>query len=120
MKSSHKIEFTKEERKQQSSLLIEKNKGNIPVICDKDPNCKLKSLTKTKYLIKREYTIDKFISLLRKKLEIESYDALFLLVNSKNNKAALVGTMSFGDVYDKYKDDDGFLYLIYANEKIWG
>jgi len=28
--------------------------------------------------------------------------------------------MTFGDVYEKYKDDDGFLYLIYANEKVWG
>ena len=24
------------------------------------------------------------------------------------------------DVYDNYKHDDGFLYLIYSNEKIWG
>ena len=80
----------------------------------------MKALTKTKYLIKREYTVDQFINSIRKKLELESADALFLLANCKNEKAALVGSMTFGDIYEKYKDDDGFLYLIYANEKIWG
>ena len=69
---------------------------------------------------KREYTIDQFIHSLRKRLELESYDALFLLANCKKEKAALVGSMTFGDVYEKYKDDDVFLYLIYANEKVWG
>ena len=44
MKSSHKKEFTKKERLQQSSKLMEKNKGQIPVILEKDPNCNLQAL----------------------------------------------------------------------------
>ena len=120
MKSSHKEEFTKKERLQQSSKLKEDNKGKIPVICNKDPNCKLKSLLKTKYLFSTEITIDKFLKLIRKKLEMEEDEALFIVANCKSNKYALVGSMSFGEIYDKYKDDDGFLYLIYSSEKIWG
>ena len=120
MKSSHKVEFTKKERLNNSSKLIEQNKDQIPVICEKDKNSKMKALVKTKYLIKREITVDKFIGTIRKKLQLESTEALFLLANCKNNKYAIVGTDAMGNIYDKYKDEDGFLYIIYSNEKIWG
>ena len=120
MKSSYKLQFTKKERLQNSSKLIEKNKGQIPVICEKDEKSNMKALIKTKYLIKKEITVDQFIGTLRKKLQLDSNDALFLLANCKNNKYAIVGTESLGSIYDKYKDEDGFLYIIYSNEKIWG
>ena len=120
MKGGYKAEFTKKERLKNSSNLIEKNKGQIPVICEKDEKSKMKGLLKTKYLIKKEITVDQFIGTIRKKLQLESNDALFLLANCKNNKYAIVGTDSFGNIYDKYKDDDGFLYIIYSNEKVWG
>ena len=41
--------------------------------------------------------------------------------DSKTKKLfAVVGTTDFGEIYDKYEDEDGFLYLIYSNEKVWG
>ena len=55
-----------------------------------------------------------------RKLQLDSNDALFLLANCQNNKYAIVGTESIGNIYDKYKDEDGFLYIIYSNEKVWG
>ena len=120
MNSNYKKEFTKKERIQNSAKLLEENEGKIPIICEKDPNSEMKTLLKTKFLIKRQITVQQFIHTIRKKLEMDSYEALFLLANCKNKKIALVGNVSFGDVYDNYKHDDGFLYLIYSNEKIWG
>ena len=120
MKSSYKLEFTKKERLENSTKLIDQNKGQIPVICEKDEKSKMKALIKTKYLIKKEITVDQFIGTLRRKLQLDSNDALFLLANCQNNKYAIVGTESIGNIYDKYKDEDGFLYIIYSNEKVWG
>ena len=120
MKGNHKKTLTKEERIQQSSKLLEENKDQIPVICEKDPSCTLEALVKTKYLIKRTITINQFKRTLLKKFKVESLEALFLFVTNKTQKVAVIGDVSFGEVYDKYKDDDGFLYLIYTNEKIWG
>ena len=120
MKSNFKKEFNKKERLQNSNKLIEKNKGQIPVICEKDEKSNMKALLKTKYLIKKEITVDQFIGTLRRKLQLESTEALFLLANCQNNKYAIVGTDTIGSIYDKYKDDDGFLYIIYSNEKVWG
>ena len=120
MKSGRKEEFTKKERLQQSSKIIEENKGKIPVIYNKDPKCKLKTLLKTKYLLSSEITLDKFTALIRKKLEIGEKDALFIVAKCKSNIYALVGIMTFGEIYEKYKDEDGFLYLIYSSEEIYG
>ena len=120
MKSNYKSTYSKKERLQNSTKLIEQNKGQIPFICEKDTKSEMKVLIKTKYLIKREITVDQFIGTIRKKLELEKNEALFLLANCKNEKFAIVGTTNFGEIYDKYKDDDGFLYLIYSNEKVWG
>ena len=43
-----------------------------------------------------------------------------MFVYNKEGKTALITSMNFGDLYDKYKDDDGFLYMMYTNEKVWG
>ncbi len=80
----------------------------------------MKAIYKTKYLVKRELTVDKFIAVIRNKLELEINDALFMFVYNKEGKTALITSMNFGDLYDKYKDEDGFLYMMYTNEKVWG
>ena len=46
----------------------------------------MKALIKTKYLIKREITVDQFIGTIRKKLELETNEALFLLARFENEK----------------------------------
>ena len=119
MKGNYKKEFTKNERIQQSSKLKEKNKGFIPVICEKDKKSDTKYI-KTRYLLKREHTVSEFMNELTKRLELESHEALFLNANCKEQKIALVGNITFGEIYDKYKDEDGFLYLIYSKEVVWG
>ena len=120
MKSNYKKEFPKKERIHNSSKLIEQNKGQVPVICEKDPNSKIEELKKTKYLINKKLTIAQFISLLKIKLELESKDALFLLVKYRNNYNSLTGNETFDQVYEKYKDSDGFLYTLYTSKEIWG
>ena len=115
-----KERFKKELREKESKLIIEKNPNKVPVICEKDPNSKITELKKTKYLINKKLTIAQFISLLKIKLELESKDALFLLVKCKKNYNSLTGNETFDQVYEKYKDSDGFLYTLYTSKEIWG
>ena len=44
-------------------------------------------------------------------------EALFLLANGK---VTLPQNETIGTIYKKYKDKDGFLYIAYAAEEIWG
>ena len=121
MEFKYQIEFPNiKSRKDECERVRLQFPDKIPVICEKDPSCTLEALVKTKYLIKRTITINQFKRTLLKKFKVESLEALFLFVTNKTQKVAVIGDVSFGEVYDKYKDDDGFLYLIYTNEKIWG
>ena len=115
--STYKKTFTKEMRIKDSEDIRNKNPNSIPVICEKAPNSKIKELAKSKYLLKKSLNLSQFKEILRKKLEIDSTSALFLLVKGK---ITLVENDTFDKIYDKFKDDDGFLYIYYASEEVWG
>ena len=53
---------------------------------------------------------------IRKRLQLDSSDALYLFVNG--NIMTCSNTM--GIAYDNYKDSDGFLYLKYSKESTFG
>ena len=114
---SYKKTFTKEMREKESEDIIKKNPNSIPVICEKAPQSKIKGINKTKFLIKKTFTLEQFISILKKKLNLDSTSALFLLVKGK---IALAGNETFIQIYEKYKDEDGFLYIYYSSEQVWG
>ena len=91
----------------------------IPIICEKDPNPKdLKDIGKNKYLVPNDLTVAQFMFMIRRRIEMDKEKALFLLVNGKK---VISGDTNLNDIYERYKDkDDGFLYIVYTNELIWG
>ena len=89
----------------------------IPLICEKDPQSNINSIDKTKYLIPGDLAVAQFSSMIRKKLEIEKEKAFFLLVNGKHS---ITGDTLMSELYNKYKDEDGFLYISYSSELTWG
>ena len=56
--------------------------------------------------------------IIRKKLKIEKDQSLFLLVN--NGKDIVKANEDLETVYSKYRDTDGFLYVFYTEEKVFG
>ena len=114
---SYKKTFTLVMRTKESEDIKDKNPNSIPVICEKAPHSKIKEIDKTKFLIKKNLTLQQFKSIIRKKLNLNDTDALFLLVRKKY---ALVENETFEQIYNKYKDEDGFLYIYYASEEVWG
>ena len=120
MAKNFKNEFSKEERLKKSLHLLTENSDHIPLICEKEPSCKLEPLKKTKYLINKSFKINKFIETLTPKIKKNEIDALFFYINHKKVKTAVMGETTFGEIYDKYKHSDGFLYMTYTNKEIWG
>ena len=56
--------------------------------------------------------------IIRKKLNIKKEQSLFLLVN--NGKEIIKSNDDLESVYLKYQDPDGFLYVFYTEEKVFG
>ena len=108
---------TLEERKAEFENVIKSNPDKIAIICEKAPKSHIADIEKSKYLVKNDITLTQFAFMIRKKLKLGKESALFFLVNGKKS---LTGDDSIQEIYNKYKSDDGFLYIAYASEEIWG
>ena len=106
-----------EERKEECEKVKREHPGKICIICEKAPKTQLPDIEKTKYLLNEDFNLTQFTQIIRKKLKLEKEAALFFLVNGKKS---LSGNDSMLSIYNKYKDEDGFLYVAYAAEEVWG
>ena len=65
----------------------------------------------------RTFTIGEVLAVLRTRLDITQDEGLVLFANEKY---MLRPNTKLEEVYACYKDEDGFLYLVYAEENIYG
>ena len=57
-----------------------------------------------------------FIYVIRRRLKLSSEVSIYLFVNDK----ILPGMDYVSTIYEKYKDEDGFLYVKYSGEPTFG
>ena len=114
-KSKHSFE----ERINESQRIMEKYPDRIPIICEKNINSnKTPSIDKTKYLVPYDLTIGQFLYVIRKRLHVQPETAIFLFIT---DKGIIPPSISFvNDIYQFHKDYDGFLYLTYSFENVFG
>ena len=117
MEFKYKSVKSLEERKAEYEKVQKLNAGKIGIICEKEPKSKIPEIDKTKFLIAENLNLSQFTTIIRKKLNLDEKEALFFLVNGKT---ALSGNETLLEIYKKYKDEDGFLYIAYASEVVWG
>ena len=117
MEFKYKKAKTLEERKAEYKKVIEEHPGKIGIICEKSPKSLIKDIEKNKYLIGEELNLAQFNKIIRRKLGMKQEEALFFLVNGK---VSITGCDPMNEIYEKYKDKDGFLYIAYASEEVWG
>jgi microtubule-associated protein 1 light chain len=97
-----------------------KNKvlNRVPIVLIKDPNCKnFQGFDKMNKLYPDYAKMADFMLMIKQKLNLDPEDALFFLVNGKK---IVLGDEVMGNIYKQYKYNDGLLYIVFSDEKIWG
>ena len=116
------FEFRQKNTLEQRIEQYEKIKNNyadkIPIILERGNNCTINKIIKTKYILSYSVTMAEFMKIIRGKLELDPERALFFLADGKYSLSA---NEDLGNVYEKYKDSqDGFLYMTYSEEIVYG
>ncbi|KAF8770791.1 microtubule-associated proteins 1A/1B light chain 3C-like [Argiope bruennichi] len=107
-----------EMRKMESAEVRSKFLKKVPVIVEKSDREKvLPYLDRVKFLVPLDMTMSQFVGIVRTRLKLKPTQTFYLMLNNRS-----VATMSryMGDIYDEYKDEDGFLYCTYAAQEMYG
>ena len=116
-KKPYKFKFKKrnsfEERRKLFLKFKESNPTKIPIIIE--PKFEEINVTKDIYRKSCEpnMTIGQIIYILRQSEKIDSQMGLFLVVQ---DKVCVTSEITLEDVYNKYKDEDGFCYFTFQHE----
>lgn len=109
-----KIEIRKEE-----VLAIRTRFPNkIPVIVQKYwKENQLPQLDKSKFLVPQDITMSQFQTIIRNRMSMSQNQALYLLVNERS---MLSLSLTLGEVYTEHAGPNGFLYITYASQEVFG
>ena len=112
-----KLKYNKEQRSAESGRILQKYPDKIPIICEKYERDKSEfKLDKSKFLINNDMTMGQFMYVIRKRIKIDSKQALFMFCNN----TLVPGNMMLNEVYNNHKDEDGFLYIQFSLENTFG
>jgi GABA(A) receptor-associated protein len=103
-------------RLSESLRVLNKYPDRVPIICEKSKNCDMTEIDKHKYLVPTDLTCGQFIYIIRKRLNLPPEKAIFLVVNGSIPPIST----SILELYDKNKNEDGFLYFSYMSENVFG
>jgi hypothetical protein len=108
-----------EDRKKRSNSLLQKYPDKIPVILEKSKKDKyLPKIDKSKLLVAQDMTVASVLQLLKKNIKTDEKTAIYIMISNKN--IMLSGAQSVSQIYNLHKSDDGFLYLEYCTENVFG
>jgi GABA(A) receptor-associated protein len=113
-----KTAATLQERINFSEKIRFKYPDRVPVIIKKNVNDKiLQDIDKERYLIPKNLNLSEIIYIIRKRIKLDSKQAIFLFVG----KGVLVPlSQTINVIYEDYKSEDGFLYMVYTTENTFG
>ena len=107
-------------RKEEASRILSKYPDRIPIIIERSEDCSsdIPVVDKKKYLVPNDITTGQFTYIIRKRIELEPEKAIFLFAGEDYTIPPSSSLIS--EIYNNFKDEDGFLYFTYSGENTFG
>lgn len=115
--SKFKRENDFDKRKKEAERIRDRYPGRIPIIVEKDERSDIEDIDKNKFLVPHELDWAKFISVIRKRIQLGPEKGLFIFVNNTMLNST---EKTIGQIYEEYRDSDGFIYTQYSGESVYG
>ena len=111
--------FNFQRRKEESNRILEKYPDRIPIICQRSRRAKddIPDVDRIKYLVPNDLSVANFIYVIRKRIKIGPEKSIYMFIGDNIIPSY---TQLLVQVYEEFKDNDGFLYINYAGENTFG
>ena len=116
-KYEFKMEFSFDKRRIEGERIRTKYPDKVPIILEKSDSSDIPEIEKKKLLVLESLTVGQLINIIRKQINLHSYQAMYLFVD---NTVIPSLSESLGDIYKKHANKDNFLYITYAVENTFG
>ena len=119
--SSYEKEFKKnslEKRVEMYTQINKKYPNRFGIIVSKRELSRAPDITKNKYLAPDDITINQLVYVFRKRIKIKETQGVYFYVD--NILLSVSSNTNIGEIYHRYKDEDGFLYITYDVENTFG
>lgn len=108
------VEQSFEERITQSTKMMKKYNDRVPIIISPKKNSI--TMSKRKFLPKKDSTLGSFIHFIKQYVDVNSRQSILAFAN--NTLIPISHTM--GEIYKLHADSDGFLYIYITVENTFG
>jgi GABA(A) receptor-associated protein len=105
-----------ENRVFESGKIRNKYPDRYPCIVERNLNSDITNIDKKKFLVPGDLSMGQFVYIIRKRIELSPEKAVFVLINDMIPSSSKL----ISEIYKDFKDDDGFLYIVYSGENSFG
>lgn len=121
MMQRYEKEIPFETRKKDAADIQLKYPDKRPIIIQPTIECNY-VLKKRRYLVDKDMACGELLLLVRKYIKLDAVEALFFYVDNEDNnyKDLLIPSKLISQLYNDHKHSDGFLYLSFTQENVFG
>ena len=98
-----------------SEEILKLHNNKVPIIINLPDNSSIE-LDKLKYIVPKDITIQQLHCILTKYIKKNKKQSVILFINN----TMPISSQSIGNIYNQFKDKDGFLYITLRKENTFG